>query len=55
MALLYVIMVLSSIDACLIVEVILLLAIHHVVLSLRLRTAVAHVLGVHALNCTGFA
>jgi hypothetical protein len=55
MALLYIIMVLSSIDTSLIIKVILLLAIHHVVLGLRLCTAIANVFGIHALHSTCFA
>ena len=55
MALLYIIMTLRSVNASLIVKVILLLAIHHVVLGLRLRPAVANILCIHALNSAGLA
>ena len=48
-------MILSSIHASLIIKVILLLAIHHVVLGLRLRAAITNIFGIHALHCAGFA
>lgn len=51
---LHIIMTLGSIDASLIVQMILLLALASVILSLRLSAVVTNLLRRHALNSTGF-